>query len=687
MRDRSTLATLAAAKPEASDRTGTTGGQEVELEFWRAIKDGNDPDDFELYVQQFPTGIYAALAKRKLAKLRGIESEDANVAEVATREVEEATKREAQFKKELADVPKAKMPIGVLAGVIIAIAAAGGGAWYFLNKSSLEKQAALTAALETATKASQELQQAQARQLQSLKALEQARAAEDEARKSGDLAKLKEAQEAAKRAEAEAAKQADAVKQREAAASDARMQAQDAAKPAKQAATKMAEPQQTASVPAPASTPIQAVTATPAPKMEAEPQVAAVAPEVAKAEIAKAPSAPRAMSRSERERSIDEETARRVAESASMEPKSAPTVVASAPSAKGPESEFETLYQQARALEDSGKAAEAIRIYRRAARGGSGPAAKRLGEIFDKGIPGVPRDYAESLQWYETARQLGETIESSSRRAESAPVVREPARTAPVPAAKAARPPEPVKKSEPAPVPATVPESPKVAAAAPSPARVPEPAKAEPAAPASELKSGWLSLRGWLIALFVLALIAWRRYRRREKAEARQAQRQVLVASDEVVPVLKEKATRPIYGQGSVARQSESQGDSTLFVSYSHKDRPRVEPIVSVIEEMGRRVWIDRTDITGQTGWAGQIVRAIRECRAVVLMASPNSYNSDQVVRELYLAMNHRKTIVPIEIEPAEMPDELQYILAPFQHHRLSGGETRAVLGRALAAV
>jgi hypothetical protein len=96
---------------------------------------------------------------------------------------------------------------------------------------------------------------------------------------------------------------------------------------------------------------------------------------------------------------------------------------------------------------------------------------------------------------------------------------------------------------------------------------------------------------------------------------------------------------------------------------------------------------MDRTDITGQTGWAGQIVRAIRDCRAVVLMASPNSYGSDQVVRELYLAMNHKKTIVPIEIEPADLPDELQYILAPFQHHRLSGGETREVLGRALAAV
>jgi hypothetical protein len=187
-------------------------------------------------------------------------------------------------------------------------------------------------------------------------------------------------------------------------------------------------------------------------------------------------------------------------------------------------------------------------------------------------------------------------------------------------------------------------------------------------------------MRGLLIALFVLALIAWRRSRRRQKAEARQAQRAPAAANRKDATVL--AAARPAQRP-----QAPPPGDATLFVSYSHKDRDRVEPVVSVIEEMGRRVWMDRSDITGQTGWAGQIVRAIRECRAVVLMASPNSYTSDQVVRELYLAMNHRKTIVPIEIEPAEMPDELQYILAPFQHHRLSGRETREVLGRALAAV
>src|SRR6185436_2201991 len=103
----------AAAKPESTKSTSATGSQEVELEFWRAIKDGNDPDDFELYVQQFPTGIYAALAKRKIAKLRGVAPEETGAkakaaAEQEKREAEEAAKREAEVKQKLAE-EKAKL--------------------------------------------------------------------------------------------------------------------------------------------------------------------------------------------------------------------------------------------------------------------------------------------------------------------------------------------------------------------------------------------------------------------------------------------------------------------------------------------------------------------------------------------------------------------------------------------------
>jgi len=96
------------AKAPAQDsartsQTGTGASQEVELEFWRAIKDGNDPDDFELYVQQFPTGIYAALAKRKIAKLRGLplEESSAKAKEQERKEAEEAARREAEVKATL----------------------------------------------------------------------------------------------------------------------------------------------------------------------------------------------------------------------------------------------------------------------------------------------------------------------------------------------------------------------------------------------------------------------------------------------------------------------------------------------------------------------------------------------------------------------------------------------------------
>ena len=46
-------------------------GTEVELEFWREVKDTDDPEELELYIEQFPRGVYVELAQRKMAELRG----------------------------------------------------------------------------------------------------------------------------------------------------------------------------------------------------------------------------------------------------------------------------------------------------------------------------------------------------------------------------------------------------------------------------------------------------------------------------------------------------------------------------------------------------------------------------------------------------------------------------------------
>jgi serine/threonine-protein kinase len=53
----------AAAEPEVQ-------GTEAEKEFWNEVKDSDEPEDIELYLEQFPRGMFAQQAKDKLAALK-----------------------------------------------------------------------------------------------------------------------------------------------------------------------------------------------------------------------------------------------------------------------------------------------------------------------------------------------------------------------------------------------------------------------------------------------------------------------------------------------------------------------------------------------------------------------------------------------------------------------------------------
>ena len=58
-------------------------------------------------------------------------------------------------------------------------------------------------------------------------------------------------------------------------------------------------------------------------------------------------------------------------------------------------------------LEREGRGKDAIKVYTYLARSGNCEAAKRLGDIYGKGLAGADRDYAESRKWYGAARTLG----------------------------------------------------------------------------------------------------------------------------------------------------------------------------------------------------------------------------------------------------------------------------------------
>jgi eukaryotic-like serine/threonine-protein kinase len=56
--------------PGTSPMGNATVTQELELVYWKDVKDSNDPEDLEVFLAKFPGGIYADLARRRLRKLR-----------------------------------------------------------------------------------------------------------------------------------------------------------------------------------------------------------------------------------------------------------------------------------------------------------------------------------------------------------------------------------------------------------------------------------------------------------------------------------------------------------------------------------------------------------------------------------------------------------------------------------------
>jgi hypothetical protein len=114
-----------------------------------------------------------------------------------------------------------------------------------------------------------------------------------------------------------------------------------------------------------------------------------------------------------------------------------------------------------------------------------------------------------------------------------------------------------------------------------------------------------------------------------------------------------------------------------LFISYSREDRDFVDGLIRDISDAGFDVWLDREDIRGGTQWRAAITRAIHECSAFLVILSPNSVGSRNVGRELELASDNNRPILPIIYQPCEIPAEFEYHFAGVQRIDFSDKSAR----------
>ena len=117
-----------------------------------------------------------------------------------------------------------------------------------------------------------------------------------------------------------------------------------------------------------------------------------------------------------------------------------------------------------------------------------------------------------------------------------------------------------------------------------------------------------------------------------------------------------------------------------VFISYSSLDRDLVMPVVQSLRDNGISVWVDEGNIHAADLWSEQIVQAIADCRVMVVLLSQNSADSHNVVKEVMLASEQKKALLPVYLEPADIPAKLQYQLAGIQHLELYGNNNENVL-------
>jgi len=101
-----------------------------------------------------------------------------------------------------------------------------------------------------------------------------------------------------------------------------------------------------------------------------------------------------------------------------------------------------------------------------------------------------------------------------------------------------------------------------------------------------------------------------------------------------------------------------------LFISHSSADAETAHALVADFENRNIRCWIAPRDIRMGSGYQSEIVRGIENSRAMLLLFSKATNESEHVLREIELAEKGRKPVYPLRIDVAEASGGLKYMLA-----------------------
>lgn len=111
-----------------------------------------------------------------------------------------------------------------------------------------------------------------------------------------------------------------------------------------------------------------------------------------------------------------------------------------------------------------------------------------------------------------------------------------------------------------------------------------------------------------------------------------------------------------------------------IFISYSRRDQEFVTRLASDLNAHVAFVWFDRSTIQPGQKWHDEIMEGIHECKAFILVLSPDAMESQYVREEVNKALELGKTIFPILYRPAKWTGEFESIVKDIQTLDLRSG-------------
>lgn len=106
-----------------------------------------------------------------------------------------------------------------------------------------------------------------------------------------------------------------------------------------------------------------------------------------------------------------------------------------------------------------------------------------------------------------------------------------------------------------------------------------------------------------------------------------------------------------------------------IFISYSRVNTDFVTRLINDLTRQGFNVWMDQRDIGAGQRWDTVIQDALETCGLFIIILSPYSVESENVLDELSYAVNEKKRIIPILLENCEIP----YRIARLQFVNFTG--------------